>query len=455
VIDDDASDEGEQLPGNPALREVVPATPSDRTAMIDLEALEARRAARRAEAAAAHDDDGTGRDGTDGNGEEDERTPPPTKAPGRDPDATGTLARARRGNRNQPPARLVRDERPADDVERVVDDDDAGDEDDDESRHAGDGGGTRSRMSRREGTRAGGTRAGGTRTGLTRAGQGAADGTRTGLTRATTMKPSKQRRPLSPMAAAGAVVLGVVTLIVVVFVASRATGVLTVNTVPHGAAVILDGEAIGTSPVQKRVRTGAHTIELKLDGYEPFREVVDVPSSGWPFLQPLKALPPPPPPPPTNAEIAADLAAQARRLFDAGDLDGALAKVVELERLIPDHVPSSEVRAAVRAAESRRQELLRKDAAQAAFQAQLARARQKAEEGRRLYDQGKLGPARTVLFEALKLDPKNPDPHRTLAKIFNRADEVDKVRYHLERFLELGGNDADFKVREWLRTHPK
>ena len=38
--DDDISDEGTPLPGNPALREVVPAGSGDRTSMIDLEAVE-------------------------------------------------------------------------------------------------------------------------------------------------------------------------------------------------------------------------------------------------------------------------------------------------------------------------------------------------------------------------------------------------------------------------------
>ena len=49
--DDDVSDEGTPLPGNPAFPDVVPAGASDRTSMIDLEAVEARRAARRAEVA--------------------------------------------------------------------------------------------------------------------------------------------------------------------------------------------------------------------------------------------------------------------------------------------------------------------------------------------------------------------------------------------------------------------
>jgi hypothetical protein len=436
VNDDDVSDEGEELPKNPALREVVPATPSDRTAMIDLEALEAKRAARRAEEQAREDDDAN----------DDEKTPPPERAPGRDPDATGTMARGRRKAGRTQSARLVRNELPDDGAGDV----DAGDVDNDQQDDGAGGEGTQ-----RNQTRSGMSRRDGTRTGMTRSGMAPRDGTRTGMTRATTLKPKTPKKPLSPLAAAAAVVLGVVVMIVVVFVASRATGVLTVTTVPHGATVTLDGEVIGTSPLQKRVRNGAHTIELALGGYEPFRDVVTVPSSGLPFLQPLKALPPPPPPPPTNAEIAADLMTQARRLFDAGDLDGALAKVMEIERLVPDHVPSTELRKAVHDADAKREEAQRKDAANAAFQAQLARARQKSDEGRRLYDQGKLGPARTVLFEALKLDPRNPDPHRTLAKIFNRDNDVEKVRYHLERFIELGGNDADFKVREWLKSHQK
>jgi tetratricopeptide (TPR) repeat protein len=444
VTDDDVSDEGAALPRNPTLREVVPATPSDRTAMIDLEALEAKRAARRAEEDARAADEAA----------EDEKTPPPDSELPRDPEATGTMARRRRGQRaDNGSARLVRNERPGDDVD--VDDaangDDAADGNDvDEATEREEARGTRSALARREGTRSRVAPTEGTR-----ARSGGRDGTRTAMTRANAGKRRTARRPLSPLAAASVVIIAVVAVIVVVFVAMRATGVLTINTVPHGAAVTLDGEAVGTSPLQKRVRTGSHVIELALEGFEPFREVVDVPSAGLSFLQPLKALPPPPPPPPTNAEIAADLAGQAKRLFDAGDLDGALARVQELERLVPDHAPSVDVRRAIRDAEARREEARRRDGAAAAREAGLARARQKAEEGRRLYEQGKLGPARTTLYDALKLDAKNPEPHRTLAKIFNRDGDIDKVRYHLERFLELGGNDADFKVREWLKAHPK
>lgn len=414
--DDDVSDEASPLPGNPALPEVVPAGASDRTSMIDLEAVEAKRAARRAEAQSA----------AEAFGDEPSATAARQGELERDVDATGTLARRPRRGRTAA-SRLVRDEHVDEPDEAPAGDADAP----------------------AEASAVGGTRTGMTRTGMTRAGQTMAGGTQA------LRRPPSKKKPLSPAAAAAVVAIVVVAVIVGVFFAARATGVLTVTTVPLGAAVTLDGEPIGTSPIQKRVRTGSHMVELTLDGFEPFREVVNVPSEGLAFLQPLKALPPPPPPPPTAAEIATDLAAQVKRLFDAGDLDGAAARVAELEALVPDHQPSRELRAAIRAALARRAQLAAQQKLSAAAEARVIRARQLADEGLRLYGAGKLGPARTALYESLKLDPKSPDPHRTLAKIFNREDDVEKVRYHLERFLALGGNDGDFKVREWLKAHPK
>jgi hypothetical protein len=417
--DDDVSDEGTPLPGNPALREVIPAGAGDRTSMIDLEAVEAKRAARRAEeaearstAAAAFGDEPSATAARQGDLEKDH-------------DATGTLARKPRKGKTAA-SRLVRDEQ----AEAPADEPPAD-------------------APAAEASAMGGTRTGMTRTGMTRAGQTVAGGTQA------LKRPPSKKKPLSPAAAAAVVAIVVVVVIVGVFFAARATGVLTVTTVPLGAAVTLDGEPIGTSPLQKRVRTGSHMVELTMDGFEPFREVVTVPSEGLGFLQPLKALPPPPPPPPTPAEIAADLAAQAKRLFDAGDLDGAAARIAEVEALVPDHQPSRELRAAIKAALDKRASIAAQQKLSAAAEARVIRARQLSDEGLRLYTAGKLGPARTALYESLKLDPKSPDPHRTLAKIFNREDDVEKVRYHLERFLALGGNDGDFKVREWLKAHPK
>ena len=56
-----------------------------------------------------------------------------------------------------------------------------------------------------------------------------------------------KKKPLSPAAAASVVIIGVVVLIVAVFFAVRATAVLTVTTVPHGAQVTLDDRHAGTA----------------------------------------------------------------------------------------------------------------------------------------------------------------------------------------------------------------
>jgi hypothetical protein len=44
------------------------------------------------------------------------------------------------------------------------------------------------------------------------------------------------------------------------------TGTVAVNSEPAGAAVVIDGEAHGTTPMTATVKTGAHTIELSKDG---------------------------------------------------------------------------------------------------------------------------------------------------------------------------------------------
>jgi hypothetical protein len=43
--------------------------------------------------------------------------------------------------------------------------------------------------------------------------------------------------------------------------------------------------------------------------------------------------------------------------------------------------------------------------------------------------------------------------HRAMARVYTKEDNTPKVKYHLDRYLELGGADEDFKVRDWLRAH--
>ena len=54
-------------------------------------------------------------------------------------------------------------------------------------------------------------------------------------------------------------------------------GMLEVAGTPAGASVLVDGQAAGTVPYhQERITKGTHTVQVKLDGYEPFRTEVTV-----------------------------------------------------------------------------------------------------------------------------------------------------------------------------------
>lgn len=456
----------EALPGNPRLAEPVAASPADRTSMIDLEAIEAKRKKRAPEPTAG-----------DGEGEEDgdERTPPPAEPLEEDGEATGTLHRAR-GRRRDPTqvrARAPRSTRGAG-IEEGDDIDDLDDVDDGDDVEGGEDGGDlpddrrvneeltdremsrtgRSRRRSRQGTAVDGT---GVRERPSREDtERVRGGTRTGMTRGgTQVKARGPRRVLTGTQAAFIALVTVVGLIGAIIFVARSTAVLTVTTVPPGAEVILDGKVLGLSPVQKRVRTGSHVVELHRDDYEPFKEVIDVPTGGLPFLQPLQKKPPPPPPPPTPAQIAEELATSASQGFAAGDLDLAKKKLDDALKLVPEHAGAKALLPKVAEAIAQRDaQALRAEAA-AAREARLRQARVLAEEGQRLYNKNQLGPAKEKLYASLRLDADNPEPHRTLGRIFNREDQVDKVRYHLQRYLDLGGADGDFKVREWLKAHPR
>ncbi|MFZ9889281.1 MAG: tetratricopeptide repeat protein, partial [Myxococcota bacterium] len=61
--------------------------------------------------------------------------------------------------------------------------------------------------------------------------------------------------------------------------------------------------------------------------------------------------------------------------------------------------------------------------------------------------------ARERFLEAIRLDPTYADPHRSVARLFEGEGDMARARYHLERYLRLGGPDHDRRVRRWLEEH--
>ncbi|MCC7074646.1 MAG: PEGA domain-containing protein [Deltaproteobacteria bacterium] len=429
----------EELSGNPALPQPQSASPTDRTSMLDLEAIEAKRAARAEQKRRDEEDAAAAADQVSA----DEATPPPIEPLERDIEATGTLQHKkgrdkRAAARAEPAVREPTRARGA-----PGDDGDAGVIDEEPTGR----------------TRARGTATGLSRTGMTRK-------TRTGVRVAEPAEhdeppePTQRRAPPAERSGGRGVRVAAATIILLcvvigaIIAVARGTAVLTVTTVPPGATVKVDEQTLGVAPIQKRLRVGSHVVELELDGFLPFKEVIDVPAGGLPYLQPLQKRPPPPPPPPSPAQIAADLAAQAKQLLENGDLDTAKLRIDEARKLDGAQAAVVEVGTAVDAAAAKRDADRAAAAANSSREGRLREARVLLAEGRQLYEKGRLGDAKDRLYKSLQLDAHNPEPHRVLSRIFNREDQVQKVRYHLTRYLELGGQDADFKVREWLKDHP-
>lgn len=401
------------LPKNPSLREVLPVNPSEATSVIDLEAIEQARRERMI--ARGEDPDAP------------EPEPEPEPEHEHDPDATGTIdlerlekKRKPKGEAEAPPTEEdVAEPEPASESAEEIPSD---------------------------------------RTVVTR-GARKSEGVKT-----EDKKESKSRPPLLVAAVlGGALVLaaGLAVGLVVAFGAWNGA-VLTVTTVPPGATVLLDGKEVGRAPLQKRVKVGSHAIELVLDGYEPFQEVVEVPSEGLPFMQPLRALakPEPEPEPEVVKEPSADVEALVKEiesLIEAGELDGAFEKVKELLKLFPDDARGDQlldrvVEARMKAAgepSSRRRPRRDDDG-----RPRKERARDACDEGERLLAAGSVPEAKVKLQTCLQLDPKSSRPHRSLARIYQREDNEDRTRYHLQRYLALGGKDPDYKVRRWLEDHP-
>ncbi len=51
---------------------------------------------------------------------------------------------------------------------------------------------------------------------------------------------------------------------------------LVIDSVPHGATVMLDGVELGTTPLDVEVTAGEHLVELSAEGHAPFEQSVDV-----------------------------------------------------------------------------------------------------------------------------------------------------------------------------------
>jgi hypothetical protein len=426
----------ESLSENPELRDVLQVSPDEATSMIDLEAME-DKIRERVEAKRAADQ---------------ERAAQAMKAAERlDPDVTGTidleaLEKQRRRDKTSPGLVPDSPEREKHEPTLITRDD---------RKAAGKGSTTVKKLS-------------------------------------TNDSPRDQKKILTIALLVVGVLLSVGAAVGVSFYFLRGEP-LTVISVPPGASVILDGKALGTSPLSARATEGSHTIELSLDGYEPFKDVIDVPKGGTSFREPLKALPAgASPPKPAADTVPADDDAETARvkaLIAAGDFEGALGAIKAIIAASPDDPRGDALLSALTDAKTRPapdkpatgspkdgkspdkppsekppsgerkpkepKEPKDKPVVDRPVSAdKVASARGAYEDGERAYQGGRLDDAKLRFKESIQLDPRFYLPHRSVARIYEREGNIKQARYHLQRYLDLGGPDADMKVKRWLESHP-
>lgn len=59
-----------------------------------------------------------------------------------------------------------------------------------------------------------------------------------------------------------------------------ATGQLLIDTHPSGATVRIEGEVIGTTPLNRTLGVGSYTVDIELSGYGAVRDTMDIPPEG-------------------------------------------------------------------------------------------------------------------------------------------------------------------------------
>lgn len=88
------------------------------------------------------------------------------------------------------------------------------------------------------------------------------------------------KRKFKPVSRKVAIETGEQERIDVELAALRPPGELVVHSEPVGAAVYLDGELAGNTPLKRHLEPGPHAVRIALDGYDPYQDEVRIASAG-------------------------------------------------------------------------------------------------------------------------------------------------------------------------------
>lgn len=243
--------------------------------------------------------------------------------------------------------------------------------------------------------------------------------------------------------------------------------VVTITTLPPGANVWMDNEHLGKSPLQKRMWLGKHKLTLHLPEHVKFEDLIDVTRGGLRFEQRLEKMDEqaaqadestPGDVPAAEVQSADSFVQIIEVLLAANDLDKAFATTKRmlkqfptdrrgdalLDRVIELRVEETATARSLAAIPPPKKVSRPKDDGKAICAKALE-----------LYEIGDLEIAKQKLQKCVQLRPQHAKAHRTLGRIFESEKNLSKVRYHLQRYLDVGGDDVDGRVEAWLKSHPR
>ena len=297
-------------------------------------------------------------------------------------------------------------------------------------------------------------------------------------------KPKKQRKLRAGLVAFIAVgVLLLVLVVVVLLLLWPKETALSIVTSPSGASVEIDEVLSGETPTSIIVSPGSHAVTIRHEGFQAFSQVINVPRGGRPLTVALVKRDSPEQADNSEAteegnlefKMRADsIFAELEALEKVGDYDLADARLQVLAVMVPDdprvaaglkRLAELKAKAAKKETANQKQDSQKKPAKHVVAidtgpnPAQMSRSQRERyadkmfQKGRRLYRAKKIAEAKEYLLRSIRYDASFYPPHRVLARVYNREKNIKKAKYHLSRYIDLGGPDKDYKIRQWLASH--
>jgi hypothetical protein len=227
-----------------------------------------------------------------------------------------------------------------------------------------------------------------------------------------------------------------------------------ITTVPTQSEIWIDSQKRGESPLQLTLPPAFYDLEIKKDGYDSFRDIIELKAKGFTLAKSLK---------PKKNEDSKNKHASADELLERihqtmsdEDLTPAWLNVKQFIQRYPDDPRILELLEKLGEQKWLRKQKLSQIGAKGLAKGSRNPApwNQRFETAQTLMQKKEYDQAKVLLTILQQEKPKKAKPHRLLARITLAQNDIATTRYHLQQYLRLGGTDVDGQVKKWLIEHP-